>query len=72
MQKLPPGRAVSIKGNKALGEKIVAIARHPIDVKSRDFERMLREVLFEDRAPAANRAGRRPAGATAGRRTAAR
>jgi hypothetical protein len=47
MQKLPPGQELTIKGNKPLGEKIVAIARHPTDVKSEEFERMLRKVLFD-------------------------
>jgi hypothetical protein len=46
MQKLPPGRPIPIKGNKPLGEKIVAIARHPSEVHSGEFERMLRKVLF--------------------------
>ena len=46
MTKLPPGQARGIKENKSLGEKIVAIARHPTDVNSEDFERMLRPVLF--------------------------
>jgi hypothetical protein len=46
MQKLPPGRSIPIKGNKPLGEKIVAIARHPSEVNSEEFERMLRKVLF--------------------------
>lgn len=53
MQKLPPGQAISIKGNKPLGEKIVAIARHPTDVNTGDFERMVRKVLFAIPAPSA-------------------
>ncbi len=50
----PHGTA--IKGNKALGEKIVAIARHPSDVDTEEFERMLRSVLFAPRGAA--KAGR--------------
>ncbi len=46
MQKMPPGKPIPIKGNTALGEKIVAIARHPSDVDSGELERMLRKVLF--------------------------
>jgi hypothetical protein len=47
MQKLPPGQALAIKGNKPLGEKIVAIAKHPSDVNTGEFERMIRKVLFD-------------------------
>jgi hypothetical protein len=46
MQKLPPGQLLAIKQNKPLGEKIVAIARHPRDVNTDELERMLRTVLF--------------------------
>jgi hypothetical protein len=49
IQKLPPGRQIPIKGNKPLGEKIVAIAKHPSDVDSGEFERMLRTILFTSR-----------------------
>ena len=55
MRKLPDGRSIPIKGNKPLGEKIVAIAKHPSDVDSGEFERMLRKVLF---AAARRRRGR--------------
>jgi hypothetical protein len=52
LRKLPPGRTVLLKGNKALGEKIVAITRHPSDVDTAEFERMLRSVLFPPRVAA--------------------
>ena len=60
---------IPIKGNKPLGEKIVAITKHPTDVDSGEFERMLRKVLFA--APAAATAGK-TANASTGRRAAAR
>jgi hypothetical protein len=69
MQKLPPGKALAIKGNKPLGEKIVAIARHPTDVNTEEFERMVRTVLFA--APVAD-ADAKSAKASTKRRTAAR
>jgi hypothetical protein len=53
MQKLPPGHQIPIKGNKPLCEKIVAIAKHPTDVNSEEFERMVRKVLFAPRVDAA-------------------
>lgn len=53
MQQLPPGHAIPIKGNKPLGEKIVAIARHPSDVNTEEFEKMVRKVLFSVPEPAA-------------------
>lgn len=65
MQKLPPGQAIPIKGNKPLGEKIVAIARHPSDVNTEDFERMLRKVLFD----AADRSAGKTARASTGHRS---
>src|SRR5262249_31043563 len=68
MQKMPPGRGIPIKGNKPLGEKIVAIARHPSEVNSGELERMLRTVLF---AAPVDTAGR-TAKATAVRRAPAR
>jgi hypothetical protein len=49
MSDLPPGHSISIKGNKPLGEKIVAITKHPSDVDTAEFERMLRKVLFVPR-----------------------
>lgn len=49
MRKLPPGQALGIKQNKPLGEKIVAIARHPSDVNTEDFEKLLHKVLFSAR-----------------------
>ncbi len=55
MQKLPDGHEIPIKGNKPLCEKIVAIAKHPSDVRSDEFERMLRKVLFAPRADAAGK-----------------
>lgn len=69
MRKLPPGESLTIKGDKALGEEIVTIARHPNQVATAAFEKKLRKVLFDapdpappDRAPAK----------TAGARTSAR
>ena len=56
IRKLPPGRAVPLKGNKALGEKIVTITKHPNEVDTEEFERMLRSVLF----PPATRCPGRP------------
>jgi hypothetical protein len=53
MRKLPDGHQIPIRGNKPLGEKIVAITRHPTDVKSEEFERMLRTILFAPRVDAA-------------------
>jgi hypothetical protein len=53
MQTLPPGHAIPIKGNKPMGEKIVAITKHPRDVNSEEFERMLRTILYAPRADAA-------------------
>jgi hypothetical protein len=70
MQKLPPGQALPIKGNKPLGEKIVAVARHPSDVKTEEFERMVRKVLF-DAPPVADAVGKTASAATE-RRPAAR
>jgi hypothetical protein len=70
MQKLPPGQQLAIKGNKPLGEKIVAIARHPSDVNTEEFERMVRKVLF-DAPPVADVAGK-TASAANKRRAAAR
>jgi hypothetical protein len=55
IQTLPPGQSIPIKGNKPLGEKIVAITKHPSDVDSGEFERMLRKILFAPRD--ADRAG---------------
>jgi hypothetical protein len=55
MRKLPPGHEIPIKGNKPMGEKIVTITKHPSDVNSDEFERMLRTILF---APRANAAGK--------------
>jgi hypothetical protein len=55
MRKLPPGHEIPIKGNKPMGEKIVTITKHPSDVNSDEFERMLRNILF---APRANAAGK--------------
>ncbi len=49
IRKLPDGRAVLLKGNKALGEKIVAITKHPNEVDTAEFERMLRTILFPPR-----------------------
>ncbi len=69
MQKLPPGQLLAIKGNKPLGEKIVAIARHPSDVNTEDFEKMLRTVLFA--APVVD-PDAKTAKATTKRRTASR
>jgi len=68
MQKLPPGHQIPIKGNKPLCEKIVAIAKHPSDVNSEEFERMLRKVLF---APHADAVGK-SLNASASRRASAR
>jgi hypothetical protein len=68
MQKLPPGQSIPIKGNKPLGEKIVAIARHPSEVNSGEFERMIRKVLFAAPVDAAGRTAK----ASANRRTPAR
>jgi hypothetical protein len=62
MRKLPPGREIPIKGNKPMGEKIVAITKHPRDVKSEEFERMLRKILFAPRADAAATTARASAG----------
>jgi hypothetical protein len=53
MRKLPPGHQIPIKGNKPMGEKIVAITKHPSDVNSEEFERMLRKILFDPRVDAA-------------------
>ncbi len=55
IQKLPPGHAIPIKGNKPMGEKIVAITKHPSDVNSEEFERMLRSLLFAPRPAAAGK-----------------
>jgi hypothetical protein len=52
MRKLPPGHEIPIKGNKPVGEKIVAITKHPSDVNSEEFERMLRKILFAPRVDA--------------------
>jgi hypothetical protein len=60
MRKLPPGHEIPIKGNKPLGEKIVAIAKHPSDVNSGEFERMLRPILFAPRADPAGTTARAP------------
>jgi hypothetical protein len=49
IRKLPPGRAVLLKGNKVLGEKIVTITKHPNEVDTAEFERMLRAILFPAR-----------------------
>jgi hypothetical protein len=49
MKQLPPGQSIAIKANKPLGEKIVAITKHPSDVESGEFERMLRKILFDRR-----------------------
>jgi hypothetical protein len=46
IRKLPAGHAIPLKGRKALNEKIVAIAKHPSDVDTAEFERMLRAILF--------------------------
>jgi hypothetical protein len=63
IRKLPPGRSIAIKGNKSLGEKIVAITKHPTDVDSGEFERMLRKVLFASRAAdAAEKTAKGPTG----------
>jgi hypothetical protein len=51
MQELPPGQLLGIKQNKPLGDQIVAIAKHPRDVNTDEFERMLRKVLFSAPPP---------------------
>ena len=61
MEKLPDGHSIPIKGNKQLGAKIVAITKHPSDVDSAEFERMLRKVLFAPHPPA--KAGKTAKGA---------
>jgi hypothetical protein len=60
MKRLPPGQEIPIKGDKPLGEKIVAITKHPSDVNSDDFERMLRKILFAPRADAASTTANAP------------
>ena len=52
IQKLPPGQVIPIKRRKALCEKIVAIAKHPTDVDTEEFERILRKILFAAPEPA--------------------
>jgi hypothetical protein len=55
MRKLPPGLPIPIKGNKPLGEKIVTMTKHPSDVNSDEFERMVRKILFAPRPDAAGK-----------------
>lgn len=65
MRELPPGQPIPIKGNKALGEKIVTITRHPNEVDTAEFEKMVRHVLFAARPPA--KTAKPPARRTASR-----
>jgi hypothetical protein len=63
LRKLPTGRAIAIKGNKPLCEKIVAIAKHPTDIDTGEFERMLSKVLLAPRpADKAEKTAKAPTG----------
>jgi hypothetical protein len=65
MQKLPPGKPIPIKGDKPLGDRIVAVTNHPKDVDSGELERMLRKILFAAPVDTAGKTAR----ATTNRRT---
>lgn len=70
--KLPPGHPIGMKGRKPLNDKIVAMAKHPSDVDTDEFEKMLRSILFDPKNVDQANQPRRTAKAVPARRAPAR